>query len=318
MDNELRRSPTGRRADDGVLYAWGRMGGASARPREPHRVDGIGGRVVAAAAGDRHAAVLRDDGRVLCFGANRYGQCGVDLAQTDLVAPTVVDRLPAPATQVACGWSHTAALLADAHGAGGRVWCWGRRDYGQLGDAGALGPSPCCSTPYAVPLADDGGASAIVAVACGSEHTAALFGASGRRGRRNATADAHCGEHGLQRPVPWPPGAGTSTARAATAAIATSLSRTFSDSWPGRPASLPVARARRLPTSRRRRPSDRSTIEARAAEPAHSTHTVPRHRHGAAVVREPDCAPALSRRRADADDAAVVDDGAGCRRVGAT
>ena len=75
---------------------------------------------------------------------------------------TVTPAPPSEAIAIAAGWEHTCALLS-----GGTVQCWGRNDYGQLGDGTNSGPETCgyglaCSL---VPVAVTGlsGATAISA-----------------------------------------------------------------------------------------------------------------------------------------------------------
>ncbi|HEU4537863.1 MAG TPA: hypothetical protein VFS00_27275, partial [Polyangiaceae bacterium] len=86
------------------------------------------------AAGYLHGCALRDDGRVLCWGNNYFGQLGIS-ANTATETPT-----PEPALldvgdlgvvrQVSLGERHTCALRND-----GRVLCWGKNHSGQLGVA---------------------------------------------------------------------------------------------------------------------------------------------------------------------------------------
>jgi len=83
-------------------------------------------RAVAVSAGYDHACALTATGRVECWGANDLGQLG-DGSTIDRAEPVPVS-LPAPASQVASGYSHTCALVA------GRVYCWGDNSFGELGD----------------------------------------------------------------------------------------------------------------------------------------------------------------------------------------
>uniref|UniRef100_A0A1J3FDA4 Ultraviolet-B receptor UVR8 n=1 Tax=Noccaea caerulescens TaxID=107243 RepID=A0A1J3FDA4_NOCCA len=62
--------------------------------------------------GARHSAVLAEDGRLLCWGWNKYGQLG--LGDTiDRNIPTQVQLDVCRLRKVACGWWHT-LLLADS------------------------------------------------------------------------------------------------------------------------------------------------------------------------------------------------------------
>jgi alpha-tubulin suppressor-like RCC1 family protein len=65
--------------------------------------------------------------------------------------------------QIACGFSHTCAILSD-----GGVWCWGFNSYGQLGIQSAISAS--------VPVQTNLGAgSTTVQISCGTQHTCALL-----------------------------------------------------------------------------------------------------------------------------------------------
>jgi alpha-tubulin suppressor-like RCC1 family protein len=88
-------------------------------------------RAVAVSAGYDHACALTATGTVECWGANDSGQLG-DGSATDRAAPVAVS-LPAPASQVASGYSHTCALAA------GRVYCWGDNAFGEIGDGTTTG-----------------------------------------------------------------------------------------------------------------------------------------------------------------------------------
>ncbi|HUS64009.1 MAG TPA: hypothetical protein VMZ28_05670 [Kofleriaceae bacterium] len=70
-------------------------------------------------------AVL-DDGTVMAWGDNEFGQLGDDTV-VSRPEPQPVQGLP-PAVAVAAGGDHVCALVE-----GGDVWCWGRNRYGQLG-----------------------------------------------------------------------------------------------------------------------------------------------------------------------------------------
>ncbi|HLT35709.1 MAG TPA: RTX toxin, partial [Enhygromyxa sp.] len=84
------------------------------------------------AVGDVHNCALIEGGRVRCWGDNVAGQLG--LGNTDDIgddeppsaAPDVA--LPGPAVQLAANGLSTCVVLGD-----GTVRCWGRNEYGQLG-----------------------------------------------------------------------------------------------------------------------------------------------------------------------------------------
>lgn len=86
------------------------------------------GSVVAVAAGETHTCLLTGDGAVWCWGANSYGQLG-DGTRTSRRVPVPVIGLTSGVQAIAVGGHHTCAVTA-----GGDVLCWGRNNYGQLGD----------------------------------------------------------------------------------------------------------------------------------------------------------------------------------------
>ena len=78
-------------------------------------------------AGNAHTCALLEDGQVVCWGDNHYGQLG-DGSTEDRPAPTPVAGLT-HVTALSAGEYFTCALLEDGH-----VMCFGRNDQGQLGD----------------------------------------------------------------------------------------------------------------------------------------------------------------------------------------
>ncbi len=121
------------------------------------------------ALGGSHSCVLRDDGRVLCWGYNKYGQLGGD-TNSDTVTPTLAPVLVGGGSlvgvrQIALGESHSCALRDD-----GRVLCWGFNNYGQLGIGSNTG-----TTPNAVPtLINDSSLVNVRQIALGRAHSCAL------------------------------------------------------------------------------------------------------------------------------------------------
>jgi alpha-tubulin suppressor-like RCC1 family protein len=119
----------------------------------------------AIAGGLRHTCALKG-GQVYCWGDNDYGQLG-DETTTDSNTPVLV-------ADGEMGNSGVTAVAADDHTCalkGGKVYCWGRNGYGQLGD----GTTTNRTTPT---LVADGamGNSGVTAIAAGWDHTCALKG----------------------------------------------------------------------------------------------------------------------------------------------
>lgn len=83
--------------------------------------------VVSVASGQHHTVVLRENGTVLSWGDNKYGQLGVNTNFSISFVPLEVFSNEA-LTSVHAGWTHSAALTSN-----GDVFTWGRNSYGQLG-----------------------------------------------------------------------------------------------------------------------------------------------------------------------------------------
>ena len=115
------------------------------------------------ALGDSHACAVLKTGKLACWGDNEYGQLGTGNT-TGSLSPVEVDlKEGETAVAVGNGSGHTCVILNDDS-----VICWGRNDYGQLGD----GTTTDRNTPVAVDLGE--GRSA-VGISLGYTHTCALL-----------------------------------------------------------------------------------------------------------------------------------------------
>ena len=118
------------RAGNVVCWGWNEFGQLGRDPStpwssEPHPVRGAA-RIQSLSSGSHHTCAVRDDGKVLCWGENDYGQLGHNLgAQSS--QPISVEGLSRMRT-VSSGRTHTCALKKD-----GSVWCWGGNASGQTG-----------------------------------------------------------------------------------------------------------------------------------------------------------------------------------------
>lgn len=163
------------RTRDGGVYAWGRGDGgqlgigplptvslktqsARVEPFVPYpvRVTDLAN-VAAIATGNRHSLALLQDGTVLGWGFNRFGQVG-DGTTTNRDRPTEVAGVR-NAVAISAGWDFSVALLAD-----GTVMDWGAT-YGN--------PAP---RPTARAVT---GARGIRALAAGGSHVAAITNTGG-------------------------------------------------------------------------------------------------------------------------------------------
>ncbi|NOJ93361.1 RTX toxin [Corallococcus coralloides] len=90
------------------------------------------GKATKLAAGGNHSCALLDTGLVRCWGQNTYGQLGYNSTQNlgdgEPVASFGYVNLGGPAIRIAVGAEHSCAVMAT-----GKVRCWGRNQYGQLG-----------------------------------------------------------------------------------------------------------------------------------------------------------------------------------------
>ncbi len=104
-------------------------------------VQGLPSGAKAITAGVYHSCVLLTNGTVWCWGNETYGQLGngVLMQEAFSVKPVQVTGLPAglQATSVAAGFDHTCVVMSN-----GSVWCWGRGDFGELGNGTATSSTP--------------------------------------------------------------------------------------------------------------------------------------------------------------------------------
>ena len=119
-------------------------------------------------AGTQHTCAILDNGSVSCWGPNNFGQLGDGTNTPDLVrnTPTQTSSLGTDRTAVAisAGRYHTCALLDD-----GSVSCWGRNNFGQLGD----GTDTLRNTP--TQTSSLGTDRTAVAISAGFRHTCAIL-----------------------------------------------------------------------------------------------------------------------------------------------
>ncbi|ETV97749.1 hypothetical protein, variant 4 [Aphanomyces invadans] len=154
---------------DNELYGFGRndfgqLGISDGLDKhEPSRIPFFSGRrILAMACGQYHSIVSLASGGLYAFGKNDFGQLGVDVRGVRATPVAVGDFDSDIVVQVACGYYHSVALTQS-----GKVFTFGRNDYGQLG----LGHNHTVSTPSLVAYLT---AFTIVDVACGCYHTLTL------------------------------------------------------------------------------------------------------------------------------------------------
>ena len=96
--------------------------------------------VVNIESGDRHTCGITDQSGVVCWGYNDFGQLG-DGSRTTRSAPVAVTGLTSGVVKIATGFWHSCAVLSN-----GTVRCWGRNDWGMLGN----GTNTASNTPVTV------------------------------------------------------------------------------------------------------------------------------------------------------------------------
>jgi len=119
---------------DSTVACWGSNGygqlGVDHRPYSlvGKRSTGLSG-ARAVTEGWEHTCVLLDDGSATCFGRNDAGDLGPGAASPIAWTPSSPFRGPAAFLALSAGWQHTCGLLANH-----TVVCFGRNNFGQLGD----------------------------------------------------------------------------------------------------------------------------------------------------------------------------------------
>lgn len=128
---------------DGRVTCWGNSDqaqlGAVGQPTPEPAAIALEADARAIAAGYAHTCAVLLDGSVACWGSNLYGQLGPRAEPGVTPSGPVPVNLPEPIGAVSAGGEHTCALAES-----GRVYCWGRNDYGQLGNgqSGSAAPRP--------------------------------------------------------------------------------------------------------------------------------------------------------------------------------
>ncbi|MDP6945684.1 MAG: Ig-like domain-containing protein, partial [Myxococcota bacterium] len=122
---------------DGRMYCWGantsgQLGNGSTND-QPGAVPVSGvDDAVRVSIGAAHTCAVMSDSRVQCWGLNQHGQLGDGTEELNAVPADVRESnglVLNGVVDVACGWNHTCAAMAD-----GTVKCWGQNVTGQLGD----------------------------------------------------------------------------------------------------------------------------------------------------------------------------------------
>jgi cysteine-rich repeat protein len=129
---------------------YGQLGdGTTTNRLTPVSVIGLGATAAVVSAGGHHTCVLSTGGAVRCWGYNGYGQLG-DGTTTSRPSPGDVTGLPGGIVDLCTGQDHTCVALGT-----GEVYCWGRNNYGQIGDGTTVNRSvPTAVVDLAAPAVD--------------------------------------------------------------------------------------------------------------------------------------------------------------------
>lgn len=125
---------------DGTVWAWGDAAGAGngtgPAVTTPQRKLDLAGTYAGVAAGFGFSLALRADGEVYSWGNGKWGELGDGLSHAGVEAAARRVALPGGATHVAAGDFHALAV------SGGRVFAWGLRSFGAVGDGLDTGSVP--------------------------------------------------------------------------------------------------------------------------------------------------------------------------------
>ena len=192
----------------GAVWCWGdgsegQLGqGAKADASTPVAVTGLPAVATAIAAGAYHTCALLADGRVACWGNDRFGQLGDD-SRTTSPTPVLVRGLPTRARSIAAGFSFNCALLE-----GGAVACWGSNELGELGTGRFTGAAETASVAGAEPdlrLLAPAVPSGVTQIVAAGNHACALAG-DGTISCWGGNELGQIGDGSVEardRPLPW-------------------------------------------------------------------------------------------------------------------
>jgi alpha-tubulin suppressor-like RCC1 family protein len=113
----------------------------------PGTVRALPAAIDAIESGAYHTCALLETGKVLCWGSNEHGECGLP-PSAPRFGPSEAVAFPLPVTAIGsgAGAQHSCAVLTD-----GSVQCWGYDNEGQLG-SGVLTRDPDRSSALPLPV----------------------------------------------------------------------------------------------------------------------------------------------------------------------
>ena len=155
----------------GGLKCWGdnyygQLGDDTTTDRHtPVNVKGMASGVTAFTAGGCQTCALASSGGLKCWGDNNYGQLG-DGTTTHRFTPVDVSGMTDGVADVSAKGDYTCALTS-----GGGLKCWGRNEYGNLGDG--------TTTAHSTPVDVSGITGGMTALSAGVWHTCAPTSSGG-------------------------------------------------------------------------------------------------------------------------------------------
>jgi alpha-tubulin suppressor-like RCC1 family protein len=126
----------------------------------PVDVSGLSSGVASISAGSKHTCASLINGSAQCWGSNEFGQLG-NGSTNNSVIPVDVSGLDIHIRDISAGGGHT-CVISDP---GGAVKCWGKNDYGQLGNG--------TNTNSLIPVDVSGLTRFVYNISTGKNHTCA-------------------------------------------------------------------------------------------------------------------------------------------------
>ena len=124
---------------------------------------------IAVAGGEQHSMALDGKGRVYTWGDNTYGQLGQGAFGGNSTKALSIAKLPSDIIAIAAGGYHCFALEKT-----GRLWAWGRNDFGQIGN-NAPGTHIASPVPVLNLKENQDLLLNVVAIAAGEQHSLAVL-----------------------------------------------------------------------------------------------------------------------------------------------
>jgi alpha-tubulin suppressor-like RCC1 family protein len=170
------RTHTCARLEDGTVWCWGdntdgQVGSVSIPMKNispPVAVPGVTD-AVSVTAGNEHSCVVLENGQVMCWGDNHFGQLGHGIQSHAFFPPRVAPIASIGALAVTAGRRHTCALLRDR-----TVQCWGENTDGQLGDGSTKDSRTPVRVSVQAPDVTTRLLDNVIALSAGWHHTCAL------------------------------------------------------------------------------------------------------------------------------------------------